>query len=332
MFISNFIRQVPNQIENGFFQMILIGAKAKKKVEGYCKIKCDEWSQSDLWQQYGKPLYERNIKPLTPLDYVVLGGSLCLAALVTAIAVKTLSWAALPLGLSVGALLFLGACAFSRYRVRKYFDRVAWSPVDQIRRTASVMTQKNQRFGTISYFRNDLRKSEFAHLESVTKELDEEIRKFRGAIIRSNLDDKQLIVKTHLAYIKPLVQGHPQDMALIDDLEKEVDKVGSADQDPEALERQKQKLHHLQTLQAISHRVELRKQIDALVKSSEGPTLADSKKAFIEYLEGLQRKLDPSKMIEDLSLDNESDEDVSLEDKLIEARSLEEEEEDLKNP
>jgi hypothetical protein len=300
MHIPNLIRQIPNQIENGFIQVIFIGIRITEKIVEYWTTKCAEWSQSDLWRQYGNPLYERNIKPLNRLDHVILGGSLSIAALVTAVAVKTLSIAALPLGLSLGALLFSGACVFSRSRARTHFDKIACEHIDQIRQIAYNITAKNQQFNTIHQYFALLQQPKFKHLENVIKELEEEIRKFKIVVLSPQRDDKQSLVKAHLAYVKTIVQGHIPDAALIDNLEKEVDKVGRDDQDLQALEMQKHKLHDLQTLQAHVHIVELQQQIDALVKAAEGPALADSKQDLMVYLERVQRNLDRSKTIEKL--------------------------------
>lgn len=320
--VPNFISQIPDQLNDAFIQVIVKGAEITKSITDYFETKRNDFIQTDFWQQQGKPFYERNIEPLDTTDYLLLGGSLCSAVLITAVTVSIFTVAAFPLALGGGTLLFAGACTYSRYRVRKHFDNLAWDHIDEIRRLSYKTSSKQQYFGNISEERARLMQPEFSHLDIQIKELDEELRKFRNVVLSADCNDKKNVVKAHLTYLVNLVQTSAHDKALIEALESEIDKVGQKNQNLTALETNKQKLHDLQTTQARTHIAELKQQIDTFVKATEGPSLTDSREVFRKFAEGLQEKLASHRTIEDLSLDDDEndndikkDEDKSKEDK-----------------
>lgn len=318
MFIPNFIRQIPTHMDNALRQVIIKGAEAKHWLTDYWTTKRDEFSQFTWWQESGKPFYERNIKPLTKIDYLRLTGSVLTAVLLTTVAMRRFGVGAFPLAASGGTLIVMGAYYLSRNTVQKHFDEKAWGHIDQIRRIAHKITDKNQKFGDINQHRTPLMQPEFKHLDDDLKKLDEEISKFKTAVLSPSCEDKKQIIKAHLTYLRTLVQANAQDKNAMDALEEAVDKVGQTDQDLNALELQKQKLHDLQTLAAQTHIVELKQQIDALIKTIGTPILADSKKALIKHLEGLQKKLAQYLEVKDLSIEDEKieehDEQSSIDD------------------
>lgn len=321
MHVPKFISQIPVQFNHAFHSVSVKGSNAKKGAVNFLKSRGDHFAQSDFWKNYGKPLYERNIEPLKKGDYLFLAGMTCVAAAVVIVAIKIFTIAAFPLALGCASLIFMGTCSYLSNQTRQHFDDLAWDRVDEIRKLADKTTPNNQNFGDISAERAHLSKPVFNHLKDDLKQLDEEIRAFKSAVISSNYEDKKKIIKTHLTLLKSIVQAHAQDLACIQALEKEIDKSGQKNQDFTALESQKQKLHDLQTAPARDHIADMQKQVNALVKALQGPNLADSKKAFIEYAEGLQRKLASHKKITDLSTDEFEADDLDDKTKNLNAKN-----------
>ena len=197
----------------------------------------------------------------------------------------------------------MGSWTFSRWRVRKDFNDIAWEHVDKIRRAAHETTHENQNFGEIYREKGFLTKPEFDHLEQDRKQLDEEIQKFRAVILKPHFEKLQIIVKAHIEFLKPLVSNNPHDKAILEALEQQVDKVRTKQEDLGALETQKQKLNDLQIEAAKNHHFILGKQVDDLIQVSQAPAITDTKKAFNAYLTALQNKLS-HKQVEEL-LDGE---------------------------
>lgn len=291
MHVPKFISQIPVHMNQAFNTVAAKSTKAKDFVVNFFKARRDHFVQSDFWKGYGKPFYTRHIEPLKKKDYAILGIMLTVATAVIVVAVKIFTVAAFPLALGGAALIVLGTCSYLRSQINQHFNKQAWDHVDEIRQIADKITSQNQKFGDISEERVKMSKPGFEHLKDDLKQLDEEIRTFRKAVLSSNSDEKKKIIKTHLTVLKGIVQGNAQDTALIQALEQEVDKAGQKNQNLEALELQKQKLHELQTVPAQNHIADLQKQVNTLVKALQGPVLADSKKSFLKYVEGLQSKL-----------------------------------------
>lgn len=290
------------------FQMIwrpiaYIGGMPIRVIAGLWTAATNPLIQTDLWQHQGKPLYERHIQPLTKTDYIILSGSVILSIAGGTFALKKYGVAALPITMGASAATMMGAFCYSRYRLRNHFKEIAWKHVDNIRRAANDITYKNQNFGDLAKNRKLLEAPEFGDIkDDYFKLIDEEIRKFRQVALAPYYEDKLKIVTGHLNVLKALVQAHPQDKALIEALETEINKVGKPDQDLEKLETQMQSLYQLHTPGASDlHCNKLSQQIDDLIKAAQGPDLADSKKVFMTYLTGLMEKWAPYKDIADLT-------------------------------
>lgn len=291
MHVPMFISQMPVQISHAFHSVAVRGTKAKKCAVNILKSRRDDLAQSDFWKHSCKPFYERHFEPLKKGDYIFLGAMTCVAALVVFVSVKIFTVAAFPLALGCATLIFLLSCIRLRDKSRRHFNDIAINYVGEIRQIADQITPQNQKFGDISAKRALMSKPTFDHLDKELKQLDEEIRTFKSAVLASPYEDKKKMVKTHLTLLQNIVQGHAQDLSLLQALEQEVDKAGQPNQDFEALEKQKQKLHDLQTVLARDHIVDLQKQVNSLVKALQGPSLADSKKSILNYIEGLQNRL-----------------------------------------
>lgn len=315
MQVPNFIRQIPVQFDHACRSFIIKGAEAQQWIAQYAKTKIDGIGRSDLWQQYAKDIYERNIEPLTKFDYFLFAGSLATALLVIKLAINRFTIGALPLAAGGSTLIVMGSYYISRYRVRKHFNEIAWEYVDQIRKFAHVTTSKNKEIDDIIQLRAYLRRPEFAHWDSDLKLLDEEIRKFREALLKPHSEDKKEIVKAHLDLLRTHIPNPSADKNLLDELEQAIDKVGQSDQDLKEIETRKQQLVNLQTPAAMTHIDELKKQVNALVKAAERPSFQNSKKAFIKFLEGFQNNLASYRDIEPLLDDESGDEnDILIEE------------------
>lgn len=254
----------------------------------------------DYVQQTIKPWYERNIQPLDRTDYLLLITAIVLSAIALKFALKKYGHAALPLGLCAAGIIIGGCLMLSSRRVQQVFDDQAWEQIDLMRRAVNDFTSNNQDFTAYIQAQAILKKPEFQHLKTDLDRLDEEARKFRKDIAAPQYKDKRDIVQGHLDVLTPKVQGNAQDKQLFEELEEELDHVGTNDQDLGQLEALKQKLKDLQTPQAKTDQPELSQQIDELIKAALGPNFDHTKSAFLEYLKGMQGKLSSIKEVEDL--------------------------------
>ncbi len=224
--------------------------------------------------------------------------------------IKKLGFAILPLALGGAAAAIIGSWTFSRWRVRKSFDNVAWEHVDKIRRAAHETTHENQNFAEIYREKGLLTKPEYDHLEDERKRLDDEIQKFRAVILKPHFEKQQKIVKAHIEYLKTLVPANPHDKAILETLEQQVDKVRTKQEDLGALEIQKQKLNDLQIAAAKNHHFNLGKQVDDMIQASQAPAITDTKKAFNAYLTALQNRLSRKQVEELLDENNPKKEEI----------------------
>jgi hypothetical protein len=301
MQIPGFIQQIPNPFQMIWGPITYMAQTPINAITGIWTTSRDYCSQTNFWQQQGKPLYERNIQPLTKFDFMLLSGSVMLSSAGTIYALSKCGVAALPLTIGFAALSVLGACGYSRYCLRNHFKEIAWGHVDNIRRAANKTTNTNQNLGTIADYRKHLEKPEFDDLNDDKKQLDEEIRKFRSVALAPYYEDKLQILTGHLKVLKDLVQANVQDKALVEALEAEVNKVKKPEQNLEKLETQKQALRQLKTPTAHFHFNEVSKQINDLIKVAQSPDFDDAKNAFMQYLTGLMGRLAHHKKIEALS-------------------------------
>lgn len=299
MYITNFTPLISSHLNHAWEW--IKKTQTKQKVAHYWQQKAENFNQSEFWQQYGKPFYKCNIQPLNRTDYFLLGGSLCAAWLTTQIAIKVFTVAAFPLALGLGTLLVTGAYSFSRYRLRKHFDDIAWNHLEEIRQTiAHVNTDKNQQIKRITQHYNLLQQPEFVHLDSDLKQLNEEMRHFRKIALSPSYEDQKIIVQSHLNYLEALVKGEVGDENLIKTLKTEIGKVGQKDQNMESLELHKQKLHDLKVKGARDHIEELERQINDLVQAAQRPTFKNAQQQLLQYIESLQNKLAPDRPINPL--------------------------------
>jgi hypothetical protein len=302
MQIPGFIRNIPSHLQSAWERAGAIKQETQHLVANQWAAAHRYCNQTSLWQQYAKPIYERNIKPLNKIDYTLLTGGLISAGTVMAVSMSIFGLAAFPIAIGTDTFLVLGSWSLSRHRLQKHFNEIAWDYADQIRRAVNDITSKNRSFVEITRFKGLLEKPEFAHLEQDVKQLNDEIEKFRKVASGPYYQEKKQTVKAHLSILKRLV-NKDADKGVISQLEQEIDKSGTQEQNLELLETHKQQLQQLQTTTAREHLPSLTSQIDELIRSIQGPKFIDSKQTLIQSLENLMRnKLAPHKEIEPLNL------------------------------
>jgi hypothetical protein len=202
MYIPNIIREIPDYTQHVMMQVIIKGAEGKQWIDSCWKAKRDAFCQDDFWQETGKPFYERHIEPLDQTDYLLLGGSLGVAILITFVAIKHFEIAVLPIAVGCSTLIVVGAYSLSSQRVHKKIDHIAWDYVDNIRNIAKDMSDQDPQFGEIAQEVAKLQQPKFEHLKDDIKELKQEIDKFRTADESTFDDSKQAFI----AYLKGLQQ------------------------------------------------------------------------------------------------------------------------------
>jgi hypothetical protein len=166
MQMPGFIRQISSPFQMIWEPIAYMVQTPINVMTGIWTSSRDYCSQTDFWQQQGKPLYERNIQPLNKTDFIILSGSIILATAGTIYTLSQYGVAALALTIGFSATCVLGACYYSRYRLRNHFKEIAWGHVDNIRRAANKTTNTNQNLGTIADYRKHLEKPEFDDLRN----------------------------------------------------------------------------------------------------------------------------------------------------------------------
>lgn len=297
MNIPEYIRHIPATMEATWKQITDVGQSIHAWFLKFWETKCQDCIQHPLWQNYGKPFYIRNIQPLDRTDFILLAGSLAAADLVITIALEFFGNASLPPAIAIGILIFLNTFSFSRQRINKYFNDIAWGHVNLIRKAVHETTYKNLKFDQIEQQTKKLEEPQFSHLEARFKELNEEVRKFKNVALGVQYQDKLAIVLAHLATLKDHVHDSPEDMELVASLEKEINKVGNG-YDLAEIEKNKQSLKGSTHPQMKNSVAELTKQIDEMIQALQGPNLTSKKKDFLTYLENFQKKLSPNKILE----------------------------------
>jgi hypothetical protein len=276
--------------------------KGMSLLERVCRFALELFSacrNHEIVQNWIKPWIARNIEPLDRTDYALMIGGLALGAVILAIGTSVWGLAALPLSICAGGILFGGCFTFSRSRVKSHFDEEAWEKVDQLRRTANDFTQATGEIAQLTGIRKELDKPEFEHRKKDLKWLDGEIVKFEQSFSAPDPGSKKQIVQAHVDVLKPLLQAHPQDLALLEAAETQIKKMGTKDYDAAAVETQKQKLRGMQSAPGRQHLDELVDQISDMLKTASGPSFAEAKKAFLESLKRMQEKLS-SRDVEDI--------------------------------
>lgn len=292
MLAPNFITRVPGQIQYACGQIFNTAKKPIVWIGTLLKAGSDNIKGTDWWKH--------TIVPLNRTDFSLIGGSIATAFLVVAAAIKRLGIAAFPIGAGFGTILVIGSGMYSRHRVRKHFDKIAWRHVDNIRRAAYFTHSQTNQLTLITQERASLRDPQFKHLD--LKALDKEIYEFKKIASSPTFESLKKIVDAHFDDVKKLVQTSPSDLQLIENLEKEIKRLKTNDSDPGALETQKLKLNEVQSDQVLTEIKSLKDQVDELVKAAPGPTFEESKSSFIEYLLGFQKTLDPDgNPVKDLS-------------------------------
>lgn len=310
MHISEFTRYIPAS----FFEAWQRIKNQTQSIHEYCmhywQTKSQEYAEHELWKQYGKPFYKRNIEPIDRTDLVLLGGGFIAAALTIVVAINIFGAAILPLSIGAGALIISETFSFSRQRITDHFNDLAWDSVDTIRRAAHRINNESQEFQEIQKARDSLQQPVFNHLEEKLKNLDEKIREFRRAVLTPHYENQQQIVIGHLAALKA-EDLEECDLNLIENLEKQIQKIGTKEQDFQALEIQKQSLGMSQSPIIQKHVSELNEQIKQLIAASQASFHAN-KEAFLDYLKTFQQELSPHKVVEELPrLDDEEIEEDS---------------------
>lgn len=186
--VRQFPAQIPTHFHNAMGRVSALGQSAKNGVHAAWV-----WSrETELWQQAGKPFYERRIQPLKTSDYLLIGGSLALSAAITLIALQNMGIAAVPLAVGLCATAIFGTVAFSTYRVNRVFDAKAWDLVDGIRRAAFDITRQDQKFAPIEQYLGDLEKPEYKHREQEINDLKGQIKELKKAYLLNDISNKIL--------------------------------------------------------------------------------------------------------------------------------------------
>lgn len=291
MQIPKIISNIPSKLQNAYQTTRQALSDLQKKITAKTTAIFNDLSQKEFVKETLKPWFDRTIRPLTKTDYLLLVTSVALSALLVGLSLLQLGIASLPLSLC-GAAFIIGGCGlFVQRRVRQHFNKIASGHLETMRKEAEQISNKNQNFPLLMQEQAILGKPEFSHLKDDFKSLEEETAKFRKGAALPTIDDKKLPLKAHLAFLSPLIQTNPQDKALLEALEQKLNAIGTPTQDLAAIETQKQKLGEFQTQLGKDHQLELKGQVDDLLKTAEGPDIAKIKETYIKYLEGLQGKL-----------------------------------------
>lgn len=212
--ISDLTHRLSAPFQYVWNQASSIGQQTKNRVAKWMESKRNYWKETDFWKQYGSPFYTRNIKPLNKKDFLILTGSVLIASLIVKITTAFFGIAVLPLSMWGAALVVMGACSFTRMRVRNYFSEIAWEHLDAMRKIASQITYTNQQFGEINRYRGLLLQPEFKHLKEDIEQLDKEINKFKDVVTKfvpaaDLADSKKAFIEYVEALQKKLAQHKP---------------------------------------------------------------------------------------------------------------------------
>ncbi len=278
-----------------------IEQKIANHVNQHVQNQLANYTQNALWVQHGKPLYERYIQPLTRTDYRNLTAAFSTTGVVAYIAIHSFA-AFFPLAMVANALILFGTCSITQKRVQHHFNRLVWGHLDLIRRAVNDVTNtnKDQKLNDIDHQRSLLQKPEFEHLKEEFRQLDDHIRTFRNAAVSPYLEEVKARVLSHIGDLKNSLQGHSADLIIVNELEQEITRIGTDQQDLALTETKKQALRRLQARGTRQHLAELYQQIEKLIQAAQGPHIMKSKETFIRYLEDLMRRLDEMQAIQAL--------------------------------
>lgn len=292
MEIPQVIRDLPAQIEEGWNATVDFALNLAGSVHSFALGRFQSFSEHDFNQNWIQPWFERNVYPLQEKDYTLIFISLAASAALLAYVWDRFGDAAIPLGLC-GACLIVGTTLFiTQSSLKTYFDEKAWEHIDQIKKAAEDITNLNQDFTEITKEREVLQKPEFDNLKEDLKRLDTETQKFRADASAPDYEEKRNILDAHLDIVAQLVQANAHDKAILDALNREIDKAGTPEVDLAGIETQKQQLKNLQTPQVIAHhQAELIQQINELVKALQGPNFLKTKEAYLQFLNEMQQRL-----------------------------------------
>ena len=124
------------------------------------------------------PLYMRNIKPLTSLDYTIAGTSVIGMTLLTSLAIQTLGIGILPLAVGVDMFILTGTHMVLRHHIDFHFNNEAWKGVDKIRKELSSVSLEKADFSKINPLVQQLKQPEFDHLKDKLEKMEKEIGDF----------------------------------------------------------------------------------------------------------------------------------------------------------
>lgn len=191
MQITVFLRQIPGQMYDSLLFCAAKGSETKEKISQFGQQKISSFYKTELWEHnlapLITPLHDRTIGRFEKLDYAVLGGTIITALTVSTFALWQLGVAALPLAAGGTVLLMMAPYYFIRHRIHKHFNREASEKLQKIIQLLLDANAENlqEKFSTIAKIKNQLKKTEFAHLENFLKEFDGELAEFQKATLSS---------------------------------------------------------------------------------------------------------------------------------------------------
>lgn len=264
--IREFCSRLPNKIQtwaNSFFREIL------KR----CQI--------EAW-------FDRTIKALTKCDYILMITSLALSTIGAYLSLIHFGIATFPLALCAGATIVGLSGLLVHQRIMKHYSRIASAHLKKMEEEAKKISNGNQNFVSLETELSSLKKPEFTHLSEKLKNLDDQTKTFKKAATKPTIEDQKAILKAHIDTIQ---SGNPQDQDILKNLNQQIETVGTDKQNLKDLETHKHKLRQFQSQIAISHQVELSKQINKLLKIAQGSNFIEIRKAYVKHLHDLQQNL-----------------------------------------
>lgn len=183
--------QASDRFAAGCTVVITKGAEAKEKVSTFASENFKAATESQIWKENGKPVYERTVGKLDKYDYLLLGGAAATAGAVIALAVKIFSIGVLPLAAGAGTLIVLGAGLIVRERVRCQHNNKAKEHLNALNRGLKTGADPVH---LISKFK-ELEKPEFGHLSQQFSPIKDH---FSGLNNTADRDEWRKICRIHV--------------------------------------------------------------------------------------------------------------------------------------
>lgn len=206
MQILTIFSDFPNQIQNTTTHLKLQGTALKKCIATFANKKFKEFKKSYFWTHQLFPLYQRHIKPINKEDLIILGASAATSAIIIVVTTRIFGMGALPMVTGTVTFLNLGAIHVIKERAKKHLNKKTLQHLKAMETAAKGITSEHHNFATILEHSNHLNKPVFHHLETEIKQLDEEFRRFRDAILHPQLHEngKEDAKKVYLQHLQGL--------------------------------------------------------------------------------------------------------------------------------